>query len=80
MTTTDGDLLTILTNVTLTDRATGSDINRCHAAGLDILTPCRNLYGWTDPADHITRGDMNAVQFAQALHLARAQRDRQARQ
>lgn len=56
----------------LTDSATVSDINQCQHAGLDILTACRNLYGWTEPKDHIARGDMNAVQFAQALHLATA--------
>ncbi len=54
----------------LTDRATGSDINQCQHAGLDIITACRNLYGWTNPADNIARGEMNAAQFAQALHLA----------
>ena len=27
-------------------------------------------YGWTNPADNIARAEMNAVQFAQALHLA----------
>ena len=80
MTTTDGDLLTILTNVILTDRAAGGDINQCQDAGLDVLTASRNLHGWHDPMDNIARGEINAVQFAQALQLARAQRDRQARQ
>lgn len=77
---TDGDLLNIVTRFVITDRATMSEVNECQASGIDILTACHNLYGWTNPADHITRGEMNAVQFAQALQLARTQRDRQARQ
>ena len=80
MTTTDGDLLTILTNVILTDRAAGGDINQCQHAGLDVITACRNQYGWTDPADHITRGEMNAVQSTPPRQLAHTQRDRQAQQ
>lgn len=59
----------------ISDRPHMGEINQCQHAGLDVLTACRNLYGWTDPADHITRGEMNAVQFAQALQLARTQRD-----
>ena len=66
MTTTDGDLLTILT-----DRAAGGDINQRQTAGLDALTPCRNLYGWTE---------INSVQSTQPRQLAHTQRDRQAQQ
>ena len=66
MTTTDGDLLTILT-----DRAAGGDINQCQTAGLDVLTASRNLYGWAE---------MNAVQSTQPRQLAQTQRDRQAQQ
>ena len=75
MTTTDGDLLTILT-----DRAAGDDNNQRQTAGLDVLTASRNQYGWTDPADHITRGEMNAVQPTPPRQLAHTQRDRQAQQ
>lgn len=63
-------VLTATIRTILTDRATGDDINQCQTAGLDVLTACRNLYGWTDPMDHIGRGEMNATQFAQALQLA----------
>ena len=80
MTTTDGDLLTILTHVVTTGHATGNDINQRQTAGLDVLTASRNQYGWTDPADHITRGEMNAVQPTQPRQLAHTQRDRQAQQ
>lgn len=73
---TDGDLLDIATRAVLTDRVGMDDINRCMTAGVDILTACINLYGWTNPAARIARGEMNAVQFVQALHLARHQRDR----
>ena len=66
VTTTDGDLLTILT-----DRTAGDDNNQRQTAGLDVLTPCRNLYGWAE---------MNAVQSTQPRQLAHTQRDRQARQ
>ena len=66
-------VLTATIRTILTDRAAGDDINQCQTAGLDVLTACRNLYGWTEPMDHIARGEMNAVQFAQALHLAIAQ-------
>ena len=73
-------VLTSTIRAVISDRPGMDDINRCQAAGLDVLTACRNLYGWTDPADNIACGEMNAVQFVQALQLARAQRDRQARQ
>ena len=63
-------VLTATIRTILTDRAAGGDINQCQTAGLDVLTASRNLYGWTNPMDHIARGEMNAVQFAQALQLA----------
>ena len=75
---TDGDLLNIVTCFVITDRATMDKVNECQAEGLDILTASQDLYCWTNPADTIARGEMNAVQFVQALQLARAQRDRQA--
>ena len=77
---TDTDLLNIVTCFVIIDRATMDKVYDCQHAGLDILTACRNLYGWDDPGVVIARGEMNAVQFVQALQLARAQRDRQARQ
>lgn len=73
-------VLTSTIRAVISDRPGMDDINRCQAAGLDVLTACRNLYGWTDPTGNIARAEMNAVQFAQALQLARTQRDRQARQ
>lgn len=63
-------VLTSTIRAVLTDRPGMDDINRCQTAGLDMLTACRNLYGWTNPADNIARAEMNAVQFAQALQLA----------
>ena len=66
MTTTDGDLLTILT-----DRAAGDDNNQRQTAGLDVLTASRNQYGWTDT---------NSAQPTPPRQLARTQRDRQAQQ
>ena len=63
-------VLTATIRTILTDRATIDDINQCQTAGLDVLTASRNLYGWTNPMDHIARGEMNATQFAQALQLA----------
>ena len=63
-------VLTATIRTILTDRAGMDDINQCQTAGLDVLTACRNLHGWTNPANTIARGEMNAVQFAQALHLA----------
>ena len=66
MTTTDGDLLTILT-----DRAAGDDNNQRQTAGLDVLTASRNQYGWTE---------INSVQSTPPRQLARTQRDRQAQQ
>ena len=71
MTTTDGDLLTILTHVVTTGHATGNDINQCQTAGLDVLTASRNQYGWTE---------INSVQSTPPRQLARTQRDRQAQQ
>ena len=73
-------VLTATIRTILTDRAGMDDINQCQTAGLDVLTASRNQYGWTDPADHITRGEMNAVQPTPPRQLARTQRDRQARQ
>ena len=69
-------VLTSTIRVVISDRPGMDDINRCQTAGLDILTACRNLYGWTNPADTIARGEMNAVQFAQALQIACARRER----
>ena len=66
MTTTDGDLLTILT-----DRAAGDDNNQRQTAGLDVLTASRNQYGWTE---------INSVQSTPPRQLARTQRDRQTQQ
>ena len=71
---TDADLLDTITRVVLRDAAFMSDITPCQTAGVDVLTACRNLYGWTDPAARIAHGDMNAVLFVQALQLARARR------
>lgn len=56
----------------ISDRPHMGEINQCQHAGLDVLTACRNLYGWTDPTGNIARAEMNAVQFVQALQLARA--------
>lgn len=66
MTTTDGDLLT-----NVTDRAAGGDNNQRQTAGLDPITASRNQYGWTE---------INSVQSTQPRQLARTQRDRQAQQ
>lgn len=71
-------VLTSTIRAVISDRPGMDDINQCQDAGLDVITACRNLYGWTNPADTIARGDMNAVQFAQALQVARAHRSRQA--
>ena len=71
---TDTDLLDIVTCFVITDRATMDKVYDCQHAGLDILTACRNLYGWTNPGVVIARGEMNAVQFVQALQVARARR------
>ena len=69
-------VLTATIRAILTDRPVMGDVNQCQTVGLDVLTASRNLYGWTDPMDHIARGEMNAVQFAQALQLALHRRDR----
>lgn len=74
----DSDLLDIVTCFVIIDRVTMDKVYDCQHAGLDILTACRNLYGWTNPADNIARAEMNAVQFVQALQVARAHRSRQA--
>ena len=73
---TDTDLLDIVTCFVITDRATIDKVYDCQHAGLDILTACRELFGWHDPGVVIARGEMNAVQFVQALQVARLRRAR----
>ncbi|WP_010540389.1 hypothetical protein [Dietzia alimentaria] len=68
---TDADLLDIVTRTVLSDIATGGDVMAIQHSGLPILEACTSLYGWADPRDTIARAEMNAVQFVQALHLAR---------
>ena len=73
---TDTDLLNIVTCFVITDHATMDKVYDCQHAGLDILTACRELFGWDDPGIVIARGEMNAVQLVQALQHARARRKR----
>lgn len=68
---TDAELLDLTTRVVLTDRATVADLMVCERSGLGLTRACSDLFGWADPVDVAGRGSMNAVQFVQALHLAR---------
>lgn len=72
---TDTELLNITIATVITNRAQMQTINRLQAAGIDILAVCPALFGWANPRDTIARGEMNAAQFVQALHLARTSPD-----
>ncbi len=72
---TDAELLDLSTRVVLSDQATAGDLMACERSGLGLVRACSDLYGWADPLEVAGRGAMNAVQFVQALHLARRMGD-----
>ena len=68
---TDAELIDLITRIVISDRVAMGDINACGELGALTLAAFRPLFGWEDPQERIARGEVSAVEFVQALHIAR---------
>ena len=73
---TDAELIDLITRIVISDRVAMGDINACGELGSRTLAAFRPLFGWDNAQERIACGEVNAVEFVQALHIARNHAER----